>query len=196
MPATAGPRMKPDGSIAGLQLGYNWQFANLWVAGIEGDASGTGLKSSQAAPAGGGGCPGGAGSLCNLVSMSERVDWLATARGRLGYLIGPGLAYVTGGAAFASITDTANTTAQTPVPGTLFSASLSSVRTGWVVGGGYEAMLNSNWSVRGEFLHYFFDGVNTTAVAQAPGVPAGVGAAYAWNALKIDTVRLGLNYRF
>jgi outer membrane immunogenic protein len=185
-----------DGSLAGLQLGYNWQFANAWVAGIEGDASGTGLKASQSTPASGAGCVGG--FSCNLATMSERVDWLATARGRLGYLVGPGLAYVTGGAAFGGVNFSANAATTIPVPGTLFPATLSSVRAGWVVGAGYEAMLTSNWSLRGEFLHYFLNGVTTTAAGLSPGVaaPPGTAATYAWNALDINIVRLGLNYKF
>jgi outer membrane immunogenic protein len=54
---------RDDGVVGGLQLGYNWQ-ANAIVYGVEGDISLTGASS---------------------------IDWLASARGRLGYLIQPNL---------------------------------------------------------------------------------------------------------
>jgi outer membrane immunogenic protein len=183
-----------DGAIAGLQLGYNWQFANSWVAGIEADASGTGLKGSQFALASGPGCPGG-GTPCNLVTMSERVDWLASARGRLGYLIGSGMAYATGGVAFAGVNFSGNGTAQAPAPGTTFPTASTSTRTGYVVGAGYEAPITSSWLIRGEFLHYHFDGRNTSAPGVGLVVP-GLAANYAWGALNINMVRLGLDYKF
>jgi outer membrane immunogenic protein len=89
--------LNSSGAIAGAQLGYNWQFANRWVFGVEGDASGTGLKSSQTASTftGLAGC-GVPGAPCGSLTMTENVNWLTSARGRFGYTFGPGLAYVTG----------------------------------------------------------------------------------------------------
>lgn len=52
-----------DGFIGGVQLGYNWQ-ANAIVYGVEGDIS---------------------------LAAVDSIDWLASARGRLGYLIQPSL---------------------------------------------------------------------------------------------------------
>jgi outer membrane immunogenic protein len=59
-----------DGLIGGVQLGRNWQSGKV-VYGLEGDIS---------------------------FSDVEGVDWLATVRGRIGYLIAPSiLLYGTGG---------------------------------------------------------------------------------------------------
>jgi outer membrane immunogenic protein len=59
-----------DGVVGGVQLGRNWRSGNL-VYGLEGDISLSGM---------------------------EFVDWMATIRGRLGYLISPSiLVYGTAG---------------------------------------------------------------------------------------------------
>jgi len=191
--------LNSSGAIAGAQLGYNWQFANRWVLGIEGDASGTGLKASQTAStfSGMAGC-GVPGAPCGSATMTENVSWLASARGRLGYTFGPGLAYVTGGAAWANVDYSANASQVFPVASTLYPATFSSTKSGWVYGAGYEAMLGNSWTLRAEYLHYGFDGANTSvaAVLPHPLVVPGLSATYAWNPLNIDVLRLGINYKF
>ncbi|MBY0225959.1 MAG: outer membrane beta-barrel protein [Hyphomicrobium sp.] len=52
-----------DGVVGGVQLGYNWQSSAI-VYGVEGDIS---------------------------LASADSVDWLASARGRLGYLLQPSL---------------------------------------------------------------------------------------------------------
>jgi outer membrane immunogenic protein len=191
--------LNSSGAIAGAQVGYNWQFANRWVFGVEGDASGTGLKASQSAPTftGLAGC-GVPGAPCGSVTMTENVNWLASARARLGYTLGPGLAYVTGGAAWANVDYSANATQAFPVASTLYPATFSSTKSGWVFGAGYEAMLGNSWTLRAEYLHYGFDGAttNVSAVLPSPVVVHGLSAAYGWNPLDINVLQLGVNYKF
>jgi outer membrane immunogenic protein len=191
--------LNSSGAIAGAQLGYNWQFANRWVFGVEGDASGTGLKSSQTASTftGLAGC-GVPGAPCGSLTMTENVNWLASARGRFGYTFGPGLAYVTGGAAWANVDYSANASQAFPVASTLYPSNFSSTKSGWVYGAGYETMLGNNWTLRAEYLHYGFDGVNATvgAALPSPVVAPGLSATYGWNPLNINLLRLGVNYKF
>jgi outer membrane immunogenic protein len=52
-----------NGVLGGVQLGYNWQSSAI-VYGVEGDIS---------------------------LTSADSVDWLASARGRLGYLLQPSL---------------------------------------------------------------------------------------------------------
>ncbi|MFG1299221.1 outer membrane protein [Xanthobacter sp. V3C-3] len=73
----------PKGWLAGGQAGYNYQFANNVVAGIEADIAGGGISA---------GAPG----------LSSSLDLLGTVRGRLGYAFGPVLPYVTGGLAWGN----------------------------------------------------------------------------------------------
>jgi outer membrane immunogenic protein len=191
--------LNSSGAIAGAQLGYNWQFANRWILGIEGDASGTGLKASQSAPTFSGlGVCAVPGAPCGAVTMTESVNWLATVRGRLGATFGPGLAYVTGGVAFANVDYSANASQVFPVASTFYPSTFSSTKAGWAFGLGYEAMLGNNWALRAEYLHYGFEGVTSTAPAQLPRpvVAPGLSTTYAWSPLNIDLLRLGLNYKF
>ncbi|MBV9969654.1 MAG: outer membrane beta-barrel protein, partial [Xanthobacteraceae bacterium] len=165
----------------------------------EADISGTGLKTSQTATTTSAiatcAVPGAA---CGSVTMTEDVEWLATARGRLGYVIGPGLAYVTGGAAFAKVGDSANASQVFPVASTFYPATANTTKPGWVLGAGYEFLLGPEWTLRAEYLHYGFDGVTTTtgAVLPNPVAVGGLSATYVWSPLNINLMRLGLDYRF
>jgi outer membrane immunogenic protein len=191
--------LNASGAIAGAQLGYNWQLASRWVFGIEGDASGTGLKASQSASTFSGlaGC-GVPGAPCGSAMMTENVNWLASARGRLGYTFGPGLAYVTGGAAWANVGYGASVSEVFPVASTLYPAAFGATKPGWVYGAGYEGMLGNSWTLRAEYLHYGFDGANASVAAVLPNpvVVHGLSASYGWSPLNLNVLRLGVNYKF
>lgn len=103
---------RDDTWVAGVHAGYNWERPGGLVFGIEGD-----------------------------VDFGDNIDYLASARGRLGYAMGPTLWYATGGAAFIKADDA-------------FGDSRSD--TGWVAGGGVEYKLRPNVSVGLEGLYYDF----------------------------------------
>lgn len=182
-----------DSPIAGLQIGYNYQFAS-WVLGIEGDVSGTRLTSLQNAQNISGVTVGPctAGFPCGLTTLGQDIQWLASARGRIGYAWGPGLFYVTGGAAWAKVNYSANGTFAGIGAAILqWPVSFSSTASGAVVGGGYEWMLTGNWTLRGEMLHYWF---NTTPTASV--IVGGAPTTYTWSRFDVNVARLGLNYKF
>jgi outer membrane immunogenic protein len=137
--------------IGGGQIGYNRQYGS-WVLGIEGDADAQSLRHGSTIVTTG--SPPGfvAGDMFNSKS-----DWQASVRLRVGYALGPWLAYVTGGAAFTDVTLSTNFIAgASPV---LFPASVaSSSQTffGGTVGAGAEYMFNRNWSlgVEGRYTGY------------------------------------------
>jgi opacity protein-like surface antigen len=81
------------GPIAGGQLGVNWQYGNVVVGG-EIDGSWALLQGSE-----------GDANQTIPAASSQRIDFhaLATATGRLGYAVGPWLAYVKGGGAWADM---------------------------------------------------------------------------------------------
>ena len=93
------------GVVGGLHAGYNWQWTPSWVVGIEADWSWTNAKGSFSQPwvsvpehVNPGLRPG------TDASMSIDPHWLATIRGRVGYLVTPtALLYFTGGFAFADV---------------------------------------------------------------------------------------------
>ena len=80
--------LKKTAFIGGLHAGYNWQFAPTWVVGIEGDMSWTDAKGEFTMPwtrlIGG---AAGANRPDAHTSMSIGPDWIATVRGRIGYLV-------------------------------------------------------------------------------------------------------------
>jgi opacity protein-like surface antigen len=98
-----------NGFVGGVQLGYNWQAKQI-VYGVEGDISLTGAHS---------------------------VDWLASVRGRLGYLIEPRLlVYGTAG---------------------LGVVNGDGTDTGFAYGFGVEGALTRAMSARLEYLSYNSD---------------------------------------
>lgn len=103
---------------------------------------------------------------------------LASIRGRLGYAAGSMLFYGTAGGAYAD-------TRYAATPGTF---AYTSERWGYAAGAGIEWGFAPNWSAKLEYMHYGFD-TDTS--------PAGtLGAGPADLRLDIDTVKVGINYRF
>jgi outer membrane immunogenic protein len=125
--------------------------------------------------------------------MSANADWLASSRGRVGYLVAPTvLAYATGGAAWGRIDYAAN--AVNPANGYAAPVTASNTRSGYVVGGGLEWAMTDAWSVRAEYLNYRFDGGPnlTGASAVFPTLPSG----YSWGNTRINVARAGVSYKF
>lgn len=85
-----------SGVIGGGQLGYNFQYAH-WVFGAETDFSWTNAEGSDTQNA------TLLGFLPTSATVSERLDWLGTVRGRIGYASGDLLVYATGGLAYAKV---------------------------------------------------------------------------------------------
>jgi len=184
-----------SGVIGGLYAGYNWQFAPTWIAGIEGDwswakASGSFSQAWTAK------VPPPPGTVTNT-NMSSTLDWLASIRGRLGYLVMPNLlAYGTGGVAWGKIDYSATALCSGPgcVPTYSANAGSSSTQTGWTVGGGLEWAITNNWLLRGEYLYYRLNG-GPSVVAQAANYPNNP-SSFSWSNTNISVARVGLSYKF
>jgi outer membrane immunogenic protein len=186
-----------DSWIAGGQIGYNWQVSPSWVIGFEGDFDGTDPKHSFCRGTDSGSAPcfdNGRGFL----TFSEKTEWLASARGRLGYVLGSVLLYGTAGGAWGKVDTTI--TASCAVEGcgnsgatNITTFSSNNVRGGWVAGVGAEAMIAPNWTVKGEWLHY--DLGNFTTAFLTPAAIGSYGVSYS-RRLEYDTIRFGVNYKF
>ena len=159
----AGDSFNTAGWMVGATLGYNVQLGGF-VAGLEGDfnyVSGGGTTTV-------GGCAAG----CSLEQ-----NYLATARGRIGYALDRFLPYVTGGLAVGQIDVT-----QTGV------GTSSPWRYGYTVGAGLEMAVMPSWTVKGEYL---FVDLGTYTCTPVCGVAPTNAVGYYTNVW-----RLGLNYRF
>jgi outer membrane immunogenic protein len=165
-----------SGFFGGGQVGYDHQFGSSFVAGVEADVQGAGIR-------GRGGFVGAAstsfielpaGNSCSLeatdgagcidtvtshVQNEKSINWIGTARARFGYLAMPTvLVYATGGLAYGGVS------AQTSIsqswsghtillsPGA--DGHISNTRVGWTIGGGFEWLFSPNWSVKFEGLYY------------------------------------------
>jgi outer membrane immunogenic protein len=142
--------LAPAGALGGVQAGFNLQIAR-WVLGLEADLQWSGQKDNQT-------CVGGCDVLAlqQTVSIEQKLTWLGTMRGRLGYALGPALFYVTGGFATGKVTASINETIAGFAPGAF---TFSHTKTGWTVGVGIEdktdffGLLGPNWTERTEYLY-------------------------------------------
>lgn len=193
----------PNGVIGGGQIGYNWQFAPGWLAGVEGDLQWSGQKDSGIGVFSGSFTTGCGATTClwtNTTDVTAKLSWFGTARVRLGAVIWNNmLVYGTGGLAFGNVSVNGsntlyleqqssgdNRTYRTPI-------SFSETKAGWTLGGGIEGGIGkgplSNWTWKLEYLHIDLGSVGGS-VGSDPTVTI--------NSFKFrdDIVRLGLNYRF
>ena len=191
-----------NGVIGGGQVGYNFQSQN-WVWGVEADIQASGQKGTGIFTCAAGVCS--TSGLPVTETLTQKLDWFGTARGRLGFTINPNLlVYGTGGLAYGEI-DTSGIVAD-PV-----AFSQNNLKTGWTAGGGIEDHIGGNWSVKLEYLFMDFGNVSSNGLVRAgiliPGVPHNCIAACPANPLTTSftstgseitdsVLRLGVNYKF
>jgi outer membrane immunogenic protein len=200
------PHLSPDpkGFIGGGEFGYNFQLGQF-VLGVEADFSGADIKGSDA-QVGSAAVAGFPGNTVNVAAAaSEKLDFLATLRARLGFLLTPSLlVYGTGGGAFGHVSTT--TTFSEAVGGPCscgpfptVATTTSSTMPGWTAGGGLEWMFAPQWSLKGEYLYYNLGTLSTTSqITQTNGAGTNFfGAGVASNAfIKGSIARAGINFHF
>lgn len=154
------------GLIGGAQAGFNLPLANGWVAGLEADISFVSPVDHPAlAPA----------------PFNSGLDYIATARGRIGYAFGTTLAYATGGAAWGRGFVDINNAAGEVI------AKKEQTHLGWVAGLGVEFALVGNWTGKVEYNHIDLGtrryDLTETALPDVTTAP------------KLDVLKVGMNYR-
>lgn len=177
----------------GFTAGYNWQV-NHAVLGLEGDINYFGFKGSASGSAVYPCCaPSGF-----TVNSSVSSDWLATIRGRIGFLAAPTwLLYATGGAAIAEVKGNFNFT--DTFSAATESAGIRNTRVGWTAGVGTEYAFGGGWSLKAEYLYVDLGRASTTSTnlvgfAGTTPFPSNV-YTHAID-LKSNIVRVGVNYKF
>ena len=193
-----------NGFAGGGQVGYNYQWSQSVVAGLEADMQGASIR--------GGGNYSGAGqdrySMGSTMLMNHGtrntvaganiqagLDWFGTVRGRLGFLATPTmLLYGTAGLTYGGAWAKGDYTSMSSMSGPMIwsgnnsnpvsvsqmgigSGSTSNVLVGWNAGGGVEWMFMQNWSAKAEAFYYDLGALNLTSatVAPASGVAAQMG---------------------
>jgi high affinity Mn2+ porin len=161
----------PFGSLTGgVQLGYNYVLPSRMLIGFEADASflnylsGDDLAWTR---------------LSTSAEFAEKVDYMGTARVRLGQTVGHWLVYATGGFAWSLGRYLAN-------PGvTDDTDKLLHLHKGWAAGAGLETAIAREWILRLEYLYRNFGEAGVL-------FPSGVLAQSAYD---VHSLRLGLNYK-
>jgi outer membrane immunogenic protein len=181
-----------QGVVGGGQLGCNLQ-TGIFAVGIEGDWDYFRNKPIFTNP------NGAIASTGDTVSVTQslRTDSLATIRPRLGIVSDRTFIYATGGVAFAKTSYTQTYadqyTGTNPGAGT---ASASKTLVGWTAGAGWEWAWTDHVSVKTEYLFSKFPTLNGTGSIVEAAAPGNTNALHGSADLTIQTLRLGLNYRF
>jgi outer membrane immunogenic protein len=180
------------GAVAGLQVGYNWQFTSVWVVGAEGDFSWTSLSDHRtaalflppASPLGG-----------SSVAMSSNPEWLSSLRAKIGYNgLWNTLFYATGGGA---IRQTEYAAQAVVTPATVSNTSFTNVKGGWVAGAGAEWMATPNILLRVEYLYYGFTNNQSASAPWFQNLAAlAIPANYSWGRENIQVFRIAGSYKF
>jgi outer membrane immunogenic protein len=190
----------------GGQVGYNYQV-NSFVLGVAADIEGMVGSSGRNTVTNSGTVAGAAITISSTgtIASSRSLNYLGTARGRIGWLISPQiLLFATGGLAYGGVASNTSVSeilgfTDTPPFGT--SGSFSGTRLGWTVGGGGEWMFAPHWGFTAEYLYYdlghvsyqlsplnqFGDGGTTLET---------VSAVQSTTHINGNILRLGVNYHF
>jgi outer membrane immunogenic protein len=148
---------KTDGFTGGVQGGYNWQTGNI-VLGVEGDFEYFRSSGSNSTVFFSPTCP------CTMtINSSMSTDWLFTLRPRVGFAVNNWLFYATGGLAVSELKGAWSYGDNFGGRTTTESGSVSTVKAGWVIGGGLETALPGNWLIGAEYLYVKFADVSTTS---------------------------------
>ncbi|GGF51264.1 TonB-dependent receptor [Azorhizobium oxalatiphilum] len=146
----------------GGQFGFNYQFDNRFVVGLEASYSRTYMEGSRDILA----SEGTLGANGYLASTTHyEFDWMATLRGRLGYSFDRLFVYASGGLAFLHEEQTRDQYRSDSgdkwapygyATQPYFIESAKANRTGWTIGAGAEYALNDRWSVSADYAYARF----------------------------------------
>lgn len=183
---------RTDGWLGGGTIGANAQ-AGSFVFGVEGEILGTGIKGSQSETG------PGAGVVTQTNTINSKIDWLALATARAGFVAGGNLLlYGKGGVAIAQEAHTLDFSTTGPTSTASFSGK--AIHSGVVAGAGAEYALAPNWSVKAEYdyVRMFQQAVTMTGAAAGGPFGAGVTLAVPINKVgqELHLVKFGVNYHF
>lgn len=181
-------KLNSSGFFGGGQIGYNYQFENSWVVGVETDFQWSGIEGELAAN----------GSLYEndfllgsaSLSAGSEVEWFGTIRARLGYAWDKVFLYGTGGAAYGKVKSHGSFAITDGVDSESFSVSKSDTQWGWTVGLGLEYALTPNWTFKTEYLYVDLGSQN---LLNYDDIDGGVNLDVD---TKFHTIKAGVNYKF
>jgi opacity protein-like surface antigen len=191
----AGPRVlnntqttnRANGFFVGGEAGYDYQFSNNLVLGVETDMQWSDIQASHQATTW-----SSTGAGFGNANIRNNLDWFGTTRLRLGYSFGRLLPYITGGVAYGEVA--AN--GEQFVGRALFSGSAAQTTVGWVAGAGLEYALTDNLSARAEYVYLQLPGVNGPASGLTPPPFPSLVGSFSTGSFGAHLIRTGLNWKF
>jgi outer membrane immunogenic protein len=179
----------PQGVIGGAHAGYNLQYNQWAVLGLEGSVDGTSLSHTLVVP-----LNDFVGDTPGSITATSRANVQGSLRGRIGIAFDRALIYGTGGVAVTGFNTTIVDTTGffTGVPGT--NATFSNTRAGWTAGGGIEYAVTDNWWVRAEYRYSNFG--HTTDFPFTGQLPFADSFVFLRHHLTENQVQVGFSYRF
>ena len=193
-PAGNLPHFDNSNWLAGGTIGVNAQ-SGRFVFGVEGEMLATGIKGNFAGSDAQFFAPG----IVINSAMSSRIDWLALASARAGFVVGDSLMlYGKGGVAVAEERHAAAATQN--IPALSIDVSGKAIHTGALVGAGGEYAIAPNWSVKAEYNYIKMFAQQVQLNGTAAGGPFGAGIQVVNAAGRItqdlQLVKFGVNYHF
>jgi outer membrane immunogenic protein len=185
------PNLKPSGVFGGAQAGYDKQFGT-WVVGVVADIQASDFRDSRLVTT-------PTTTCCNVdESLSAKIDWFGTVRGKAGFAVNDVLIYGTGGLAYG---ETKGSIGLFCTPGGVacgaavigFAGTASEVKVGWSAGAGI-AKAWGRWNVGVEYLHVDLGRSSVTALSTTGSFTTTTITAS--QRFAEDMVRLTVNYKW
>jgi outer membrane immunogenic protein len=155
--------------IGGGTLGCNWQGGSPFVIGIEGEGGNLKLTASAISPY-------SAGTGSDTIASTRIGNWYGSIAGRVGATWDRFLLYFKSGVGLSHIKSSEiDACATAPCSPGLLTATGSSNRPFWVAGVGVEYAIQSNWSIKAEYLML---GMFQKYAVCGPGAAAAAGSTY------------------
>ncbi|MCG5234555.1 outer membrane protein [Xanthobacter oligotrophicus] len=183
---TLSDSINSSGFFVGGQIGYNYQFANNVVIGVETDLQWSNIEGTHdwsSATAWG---------TLRSGTLGASVDYFGTIRARLGYAFDRFLPYITGGAAYGKTAlNIGEVVSYSNGYTEGFAASGSATNWGWTVGAGVEYAITNNWTFKTEYLYVDLGSTDYTYFT------ADTNHYYTGTVdTKFHTLKAGVNYKF
>lgn len=180
-----------SGAAYGAQVGYQYQFQNSLVLGVELDYSQLNLDDARASgPTPSAPFP----SLSYDYSNGIELDDMASLRAKLGYAMNRHLLYVTAGWSQVAVDASAGITSN---GGYRKLGTESETLDGTTWGAGYEFDFGNQWSLRAEYLRTRADDLRfDTDYLAGSTFTSPVYTESVRQELDLDVARVGVNFRF
>ncbi|MDF1758357.1 MAG: outer membrane beta-barrel protein [Legionellaceae bacterium] len=197
-----------DGFIGGGQIGYNYTYLEKIVIGFDTDIDALTYSKNRLISEKSAGLVGFNEAYIGSAIIKQNIDFLGTARARIGYLYKPSiLLFGVGGFAYGGATIDTYWTASESLGSEIYPTittknNKNRVLSGWTAGAGIEWLFQPSWSAKFEYTYYALNKFNVpTSLIQVSEsqTPAATWASITANtALSVLTgsFRLGINYHF